>query len=386
MAFALVAGCGLFAAPPASGLLVHQAVDGLVQIHWFFGVDTGTMDGTYATSSQLGRGTLHISTSANFGGSINTVLVRSDGMRMTGREAPDVNGFPNLVVNLTGTADIESASLTLTQVGGTHLQVGSGDAVFHLQGSIDVRRWLGYAMVDVDGNVSAFGSMGHLGRAPSGSVAGVARTPDPKGYWIVNRTGQVYALGDARPHGGLRSNTLTRGENVTSIASTQTGDGYWLFTTSGRVFTFGDATPYGDLHNRRLAAPIVGAAATTTGKGYYMVGADGGVFTFGDAQFHGSTGAMKLNQPVVGIVPTKSNNGYWLVAADGGVFSFNAPFRGSMGAAHLNRPIVTMAAYADGYLMVGSDGGVFDFSEGAFFGSLSGSPTHANVVGATAIG
>jgi hypothetical protein len=251
---------------------------------------------------------------------------------------------------------------------------------------LTVVQTVGYAMVDSAGHVFSFGSMSHPGDAPTDSVTGIARTADTKGYWIVNRTGQIYALGDARYHGGLGPNALKHGEIVTSIASTPMGAGYWLFTTSGRVFPFGDAVSYGDLRAVRLAAPVVGAAATPTGHGYYIVARDGGVFTFGDAHFRGSTGAMKLNQPIVAITPTRDNKGYWLGAADGGVFSFNAPFHGSMGGARLSEPIVGMAPYADGYLMVAADGGAFNFSKAPFFGSLSGKPTPAAIVSATAIG
>jgi hypothetical protein len=71
---------------------------------------------------------------------------------------------------------------------------------------------IGYAMVDSDGHVSSFGSMSHPGDAPSGSVTGIARAADAKGYWIVNRSGQVFALGDARYRGGLAPHTLLRGK------------------------------------------------------------------------------------------------------------------------------------------------------------------------------
>jgi hypothetical protein len=365
----------------ASAAVPRQAVDGLVQVHWDMGVDAGSMNGWYATSSQLGRGTIAETYGVPLGSQFT--LVRSDGMRMTGQSSFPASG----PLNLTGTADVQSASLTLTQLSRTpdpnHFY--EGVAVYRLQGWVYPRRSVGYAMVDGSGHVSTFGGMSHPGDAPSGYVTGIARTPDPRGYWIVNASGQVYALGDARYRGGLGPNTLLRGETVTSIASTPTGNGYWLFTTSGRVFVFGDATSHGDLRGRDLAAPVGEAVATPTGNGYYMVARDGGIFAFGDAHFRGSMTGARLNGPIIALVPTRAGTGYWLVASDGGVFAFNAPFRGSWANTVVTHPVVAMATFGNGYLMVRSDGSAHSFAANPFFGGI-GVASSPPVVGAIAIG
>jgi hypothetical protein len=140
---ALAAGGSPIATPPAGADVASRTVDGLVQLHWALGIDFGSMDGTYTTSSQLGQGSMHETQSANFGGSVDFVFVRSDGMRMSGAGKYDLSNLPDIdfVVNLTGTSDIESASLELTQVSDGHIGPNStGDAEFRVQGWIYPRR------------------------------------------------------------------------------------------------------------------------------------------------------------------------------------------------------------------------------------------------------
>jgi hypothetical protein len=80
--------------------------------------------------------------------------------------------------------------------------------------------------------------------------------------------------------------------------------------------------------------------------------------------------------------------GYWLVASDGGIFSFgDVGYFGSMSGTPLGAPIVGMDRTADGqgYWMVGRDGGIFNFGDAGFFGSAGGLPLNAPIVGISAI-
>ena len=130
----IVAGDAGLVAAPAGADVAPQRVDGSAQVHWRLAVDVLDMEGTYATSSQLGQGTVQVGISANFGGSIGIVLVRSDGMRMTG--SGSYGDLPNLVVNLSGALDIQSASLTLTQLSRTTDpdNPSTGTATYGVQG------------------------------------------------------------------------------------------------------------------------------------------------------------------------------------------------------------------------------------------------------------
>jgi len=239
----------------------------------------------------------------------------------------------------------------------------------------------GYWMVGRTGDAYAFGDARWFGNAPvpAGVTAtNIASTPTGNGYWVVASNGSVYSFGDARFLGG--NPVLVPGEITTSISATPDGGGYWLFSNMGRAFAYGTAPHLGDMTGTRLNGGVLGSVVTPSGRGYYMVAADGGIFSFGDAVFHGSMGGSRLNGPVVGLAPDPDGAGYWLVATDGGIFSFSAAFRGSMGSVRLNQPMIGMVAYGDGYLMVASDGGIFTFSSKPFAGSLGANPPAQPIV------
>ena len=238
----------------------------------------------------------------------------------------------------------------------------------------------GYWMVGKTGAVYAFGAVKNYGGSPTAGVSHLEPTPTRRGYWIVNTAGHVFADGDAKSYGSA-SGLLARRARHEPLVESFGPRLLVVHRSRERVIVRGDAKFYGDAHAKHLNGPIVGSVATSDGKGYYLVGSDGGIFTYGDAVFHGSMGNRRLNKPVNGLVPTKDGRGYWLVASDGGIFAFHAPYRGSMGGKHLNRPIIGMVRYGNGYLMVGSDGGIFNFSNQPFLGSLGGKPPAAPIVG-----
>jgi len=220
--------------------------------------------------------------------------------------------------------------------------------------------------VDAFGAAPADGPSGQ--QITAGAPAGLAATPDGRGYWVAESDATVVAEGDAEVFGSAHA----RAAPVVGIAATPDGGGYWLVTSDGNVLAFGDAAFLGSAGSLRLAQPVVGMAVTPDGRGYWLAAADGGVFSFGDAVFRGSMGAVTLNQPIVGMAATRDGRGYWLVAADGGMFTFgDARFEGSTGAMHLDHPIQAMAATADGkgYWLAAADGGVFTFGDARSFGS-----------------
>jgi hypothetical protein len=235
-------------------------------------------------------------------------------------------------------------------------------------------------VVDALGDAPADGPTG--GQPAAASVpAGMAATPDGRGYWVVSSDGTVQAEGDATDYGSVATGALPADHSIVGMAATPDGRGYWLVAADGGVFAFGDATSLGSMAGIPLNQPVVGVAATPDGRGYWLVASDGGVFAFGDASFHGSMGAVTLNQPIVGIAATPDGAGYWMVAADGGVFSLgDARFEGSTGAMHVAQPVQSMAATRDGrgYWLVGADGTVYAFGDAPSLGSApapaAGSP------------
>ncbi len=223
----------------------------------------------------------------------------------------------------------------------------------------------------------------------------MAPTPGGLGYWLVTRSGDDKAFGNA---------TATTGPSSTLRWSGAAGDsasGYWQAASDGGVFALGSAPFFGSMGGHLLNAPVVGIASTPDHGGYWLVASDGGVFAFGDASFFGSMGGHPLNEPVVGIASSPVGEGYWLVAstevssrsvrtslfrvrwaanrstsrssawpvkptagtgwspATAACFAFPGPFWGSLGGLALNAPITGMAATDAGlgYWMVGGDGG-----------------------------
>jgi hypothetical protein len=236
----------------------------------------------------------------------------------------------------------------------------------------------GYWMVGRTGDVYAFGDATDYSSNRTTGAVDLEPIPDGRGYWVVNAAGQVFSFGNAAYHGG--SPALRSGESVTALSRTSDGGGYWLFTTLGRVLSYGNATFLGDMSATRLNGPVLDSIPTPSGQGYYMVAADGGIFTFGDASFAGSMGGTHLNQPVQSLVPDPDGAGYWLVASDGGIFAFDASFYGSMGGTKLNKPVTGMVGFGNGYLMVAEDGGIFTFGQAPFKGSLGANPPAEPIV------
>jgi len=222
------------------------------------------------------------------------------------------------------------------------------------------------------GTVAALGEAANYGSADGQAVAGMARTPSGRGYWLVTSAGRVFPFGDAAPLGEPPARRASGA--IVDIASTPDGQGYWLVATDGTIFAFGTAAHHGSVRDGAINAPVVGITSSPGGNGYWLVARDGGVFAFGDATFLGSAGSLHLNQPITGIASTPSGNGYRLVGGDGGVFTFgDATFAGSVGDRRLNEPIVGIAGTptGTGYWLVARDGGVFTFGDAQFHGSLA---------------
>ena len=229
------------------------------------------------------------------------------------------------------------------------------------------------------------------------------------GYWVTDRSGNVYSYGCAiyygstyqlnptQPAGGSNQ-LISPVTNIVGITSTPDGKGYWLIGSDGGVYAFGDAGFYGSMGGKPLNKPIVGMTATADGLGYWLVASDGGIFSFGDANFYGSMGGQPLNKPIVGMASTHDGLGYWLVASDGGIFSFgDATFYGSSGQVNPTQPaggsnafspigpIVGMAptTNGNGYWFVDAGGDVYPFGNAVSFGDEKGNPLLAPVYGIT---
>ena len=180
----------------------------------------------------------------------------------------------------------------------------------------------------------------------------IVPTSTGHGYWVLtvplSGAGRILPFGDAGWFGDTQTLVAEgyQGFNgmPAGMAATPDGKGYWEVHSDGGVFAFGDAGYFGSMASHPLNQPVVGMAATPDGKGYWWVAADGGVFAFGDAVFGGSMAGTALAAPVVGMARNPAGPGYWLAASDGGLFALGgAPYLGSMAGLPLARPIFAVA-------------------------------------------
>ena len=231
----------------------------------------------------------------------------------------------------------------------------------------------GYWTAGRNGSVFPAGSAGFFGSKSDEylkqPVVDMAASPTGYGYWLVSRTGRVFALGDAAYRGRVKDKM-----KIVAIAGTATGQGYWLATSSGRVLDFGDAEPYGRIEE--AGAKVIDMAATPSGQGYWLFTDNGRTFAFGDAGFYGGAADRRLESPVVAAA-TRDSTGYWFATEDGRVLPFgSARTYGDARSARSDSPIVAMAATAtgEGYWLLSATGRVHAFGDARAYRMQSPSP------------
>ncbi len=103
------------------------------------------------------------------------------------------------------------------------------------------------------------------------ALPSIAAAAQPKNYWLVSSTGQVFAYGKAKRHGSEAGKRYAG--RITGIKGTPNGGGYWIVTTK-KHYALGDAGHYkyragglqrytGKLRPKGLRGKIVGYAIAT---------------------------------------------------------------------------------------------------------------------------
>jgi hypothetical protein len=179
------------------------------------------------------------------------------------------------------------------------------------------------------------------GNGTGSTVVAMASDASSRGYWLLNKRGQVFALGNARWYGSAPSGVAT----FTGIAATPNGAGYWLVTSTGRVFAFGDAAVAAKTSGAAEPAFTADAASSAASAGkvtvgisadktiaktagrytaYWTVTAAGGVYGYGGAPFLGSPqrSRVTLAKPITAVASMNSGAGYWLLEGNGRVFPY----------------------------------------------------------------
>ncbi|WP_298445455.1 hypothetical protein [Ferrimicrobium sp.] len=228
---------------------------------------------------------------------------------------------------------------------------------------------------------------------PSAYASTSTNQSNSQGLIVISPAGTVVGVNGAQTFGSVEGS-----HTVVAAAATPQGGGYWIVTKSGHVYAFGDAKYYGDTYTdgitglsgaRPLNGPIVGIVADPEGTGYWLFAADGGVFNFGSAPFLGSTydlgitglkGSKPLTAPVVGALSSTSGHEFSLVTADGTEYQFGTPQNGSVvanvqyvqatGSLPAQITEVTNNPYGPGGYAVLGNGQVF---------SVAGAPSVPNV-------
>jgi hypothetical protein len=328
-----------------------------------------------------------------------------------------------LAGGLAAPAGAVTYSTTVTQSAPTPLRAGSTQVVT--------------ATVTVDGAPAPDGTLVHFSirRDPgefvvgeddiltSAGIANAANRPQGDGYWLVDLAGNVFAYGDAPDLGGLPT-TYGFWDWTVGIAPTQTGNGYWLATLDGKVYPFGDAGegiidhgPFEDdwaaglvpakgdgvgsyrlvtakgrtlpsaaaLNNTTTTgplfedAPVLGAVANRAGDGYWVFNGNGRVATFGqNTGFYGDLRASALNHTITAMAPAPFGTGYWLLADDGFIYAYgSAKFLGTAQPGDPNGffTVILPSATENGYRVGTYQGRVHNFGDAVNYGSLWEVPT-----------
>jgi hypothetical protein len=240
-------------------------------------------------------------------------------------------------------------------------------------------RSLQHTMLAVVGSLVLMATVATVGSgtavATTDPIIGMESTASGNGYWLVNSFGGEISFGAAAYLAPTKCDPNFTG-SVLGIAPTPDHLGFWEYDAAGQLACFGDAGFYGDLNGVRLDSPIVGMAATPDGKGYDLVAADGGIFAFGDAYFYGSEGGQSLSKPIAGVTEfpigqSATSGGYWMFSTSGQVYPFGSAI--SYSRMNSRHPVIALASTADGhgYWMTESSGHVAHFGDAVDHGSTA---------------
>lgn len=157
------------------------------------------------------------------------------------------------------------------------------------------------------------------------ALAGFAANNAGPGFWVLTKTGQIYAAEGAPDLGSVRAKAPLVG-----MAGHPKAEGYWVLDARGTVYAFGAAKKRG---SARFAA--VGIAAHRTGRGYWIASRDGRVKAFGAARHHGDARAAGVT--IDRIVARDDADGYSLQGSQNRWFVYPRPQRQQPDGAHGHR-------------------------------------------------
>jgi len=358
-----------------------DTVKGTYQPGPYFGASSGTTS-VSVSSSKLATTTTVYGSSPTVQGEVDQIDVYVSGTE-SGESAPT-----GTVTLTTGSTTLGSAALqygyatfnvsTLPVGTDTVKATYSGDADFKGGDGTDQITVVegGYWLSDSAGDVYPFESASTFSVASgsskaSGTIIGMAPTPDGQGYYLASNKGKVFAYGDATPP----STSCPTASDYVALTVNPYFEGLWLVQANGQVCALGGAETLGPGSGTTLSGTVVGMETTSDGGGLYLVTNNGSVYAYGDAtdeDFGGLSSGTATN--IVGLALSQYGEGYWLVSAKGAIYPFGeATSFGSESGATLPGPIVGMTATADaeGYYLVTDTGKLYPFGDAVGYGDRS---------------
>jgi hypothetical protein len=117
-------------------------------------------------------------------------------------------------------------------------------------------------------------------------VVAFAPHPSGEGGWNLDRSGNIFAFGNAPDFREVPEPVPWREASFVAIASTPSGRGVWTLDRRGNIFAFGDAPEFREVPEPvpwREGSPFVAIASTPTGRGVWITDRGGRIYSFGDA-------------------------------------------------------------------------------------------------------
>jgi hypothetical protein len=140
----------------------------------------------------------------------------------------------------------------------------------------------GYWVMDNAGHIYSFGDAAYRGNGwsdqqpnPCNCFVAMTASRVGMGYWLLDSRGEVYSEG-VPYHGNTTGTTIAIG-----ITGTADDGGYWVTDRNGAVWHMGNASDYGGTN--QVCGCVVGIAATPDSGGYWVPFSGGGMFEFGNA-------------------------------------------------------------------------------------------------------
>jgi hypothetical protein len=221
---------------------------------------------------------------------------------------------------------------------------GSGSPVVAMASDASSR---GYWLLNKKGQVFAFGNASWYGSAPNGAgtFTGIAATPNGGGYWLVTSAGRVLAYGDAavaaRTSGAAEPDISSDAANPAAASASKVTEGiaadraiaktagkytaYWTITNTGGVYNYGGAPFLGSPQHSHvsLEEPITAITSMNTGAGYWLLEENSQVFAYGKAKTYPMTNKQKLVGSFVAIAANTSGTGYWTTETSSSITAYS---------------------------------------------------------------